>query len=75
MVTIGNLVERRLRQLEASPGGPSGPCDYCGDGGDGDDRPYEIIFDEDLPEDLGPEFCPECGRKLIITFDDSEGTA
>jgi hypothetical protein len=66
-------IERRVGALEAAAGGGGNDgCGYCGDGGDGDDRPYSITFDEDLPEDLGPEFCPECGRKLIITFPDDE---
>lgn len=61
---------RRLEQLEA--GGPSDPCDYCGDGGD-DDRPYEIVWMDHDDEDLGPDFCPECGRQLVIhvTWGDS----
>jgi len=67
MVTI--TTQRRLKKLEA--GGPTPPCDYCG-GGDGDpDEPYEIVFDDELPDDF-EETCPQCGRELAtpIYFDD-----
>jgi hypothetical protein len=64
-------IQKRLKRLEG--GGPFDPCDYCGDGGDGDHRTYEIVFLED-GEDPGPDLCPECGRRLVISFPD-EGTA
>jgi hypothetical protein len=64
-------IERRVAALEKSAGGGGDGCGYCGDdGGDGDES-YEIIFADDLPDDL-EENCPECGRGLMTTiyFDD-----
>jgi hypothetical protein len=71
----------RIKRLEEATGGggwDGPPCDHCGWGGWGgepDDRDegdsYEIAF-ADPDEDLGPEFCPECSRRLVheIWFDD-----
>ena len=65
-------LERRVARLEESAGGGGSGCGYCGGGGD-DDRngPYEVYFEDELPEDL-EESCPHCGRDLItnIYFDD-----
>ena len=56
-------LQRRVGRLEESAGGE---CPYCGEGGGDDNRPYEVIWDDEVPEDL-EENCPECGRELIIT--------
>ena len=76
---VGNLasIQRRLTALDGrGPGGSGaggrGGCGYCG-GGDDDhhDEPYEVYFEDEVPEDLEGE-CPECGEELITTiyFDD-----
>jgi hypothetical protein len=56
----------------ADSGGGEPPCDRCGWGGEDDNnRTYEVIFEDELPDDL-EENCPRCGRELIqsIYFDD-----
>ena len=58
-------IERRVSALEkASFAGGGGECPECGDGGD---KPYEVVFDDELPDDL-EESCPECGREIITTI-------
>jgi len=58
-------LKRRVSALEESAGG-SGECPECGNGPD-DDKPYEVVFDDEMPDDL-EENCPECGRELITTI-------
>ena len=69
---------RRVKLLENGGGGGKPPCYRCGWGGDNGepDDPdegdtFELVF-VDPEEDLGPEFCPECGRRVAynIYFDD-----
>ena len=64
-------LRRRIEALEAEAGGAE-PCEECG-GGHGDGVPvgYEVLW-EDMPgpsdiDDLGPDYCPECGRQLVFT--------
>ena len=69
-------IERRVSALEeASFAGGGGECPECGDGGDGGGESYEVIFDDEMPDDL-EENCPECGRELIQTiyFEDDPNT-
>ena len=67
---VGTLVSvrKKLQQLE---GGRGGGCGYCGGGDDdGDwDEPYEIYFDDEVPDDF-EDVCPECGEEWVIYFDD-----
>jgi hypothetical protein len=68
---------RRLEELTGGGGWDGPPCDECGWGGAGEPferhpgDTFEIVF-ADPGEDLGPEFCPECSRRLVleIFFDD-----
>jgi hypothetical protein len=67
-----STIERRVSALEeASFAGGGGECSECGDG---DDKPYEVVFDNQLPDNL-EENCQGCGRELITTiyFEDDLG--
>ena len=66
----------RLRKVEEVAGGEAGgeACEECG----GPPEPgmrveYEVLWEGlDEPSDTegpgSPEYCPECGRQLIITI-------
>jgi hypothetical protein len=65
--TVATKVQRLLDATGGrGPGG--GGCDYCG-GDDEDNRgePYDIFFEDEVPEDL-EENCPKCGRELILSI-------
>jgi YgiT-type zinc finger domain-containing protein len=58
-------VPRRLERLERSRRA-NRPCDWCGGGGDDDESvTFEVTWDhdDDESEDIGEEYCPECGRQ------------
>ena len=64
-------LEKRVGRLEDEGGGE--PCSECGGPlKPGERVEYEITW-EDAPElsdadDPGPEYCPACGRPLVITL-------
>jgi len=62
-------LKRQVAALKAQAGGGD-DCGYCG-GDDDNDRSYEVIFEDELPEDFEAN-CPRCGRELVTTiyFDD-----
>jgi hypothetical protein len=64
-------LQAKVSRLEESAGGGGNGCGYCGGDDDNRDDPYEVYFEDELPDDL-EENCPECGRELITTiyFDD-----
>jgi predicted RNA-binding Zn-ribbon protein involved in translation (DUF1610 family) len=62
----------RLQRLES---GLVKPCEECGF--DGDLSKAEIVvlwedLDGEVPEEEGPQFCPECGHQWVydITWED-----
>ena len=73
-----SVLRKEWGKALADSGGGKPPCSCCGWGGDngepddfGERDTYEVVF-VGPDEDAGPEFCPECGRRIAydIYFDD-----
>jgi hypothetical protein len=63
---MAQTIERRVDALEAAHDIGRGECPECGSSGpSGASDTYELVF---VDEYEGPEFCPECGRRLVITL-------